>query len=580
MKVLKKLRKINILLITGLILSAYIGWETLNPFSSTMFDFHDETQVGRVASFTNNLKEGNIPPRLAPEFSFRMGMPVFNYYAPTAYWITSLISLTGIHEITAVKISFLLTLILSFAGMYYFLLKLFKKAPPAILGATTYVTSTYFATEIVIRGNLAETWFLVFFPLSLGLLMHNAEKKPPLLVQLATPLSLALLFTTHNMMGLLSLGLISIFIWLLPNKKRNYIAMGLGLLIDSYYFIPAILESSLIQADTIAKNFTYSDHFLCLWQLWRSNGWQFGGSLTGCEADLMSFKLGKPHIVLGLAGMAAFTIFALKILRPKKIKKSLSKVENKILLYVMIGTLGSLFLTLYPSQFIWDTFEPIMSLFQFPWRFLVFGMLGMGVFAGYLFHWLKLPFKTLAIIIVSLVLFSTAGKYIKKPPYEFDVYDSRFNSEGYIYEIVAYNIREYLVQGVDYDKWHFLNPLEVNEQKLEFDYKDAVEFHRVYETEQNDLFEKRVLFRHDGTAYVNVHYFPFWDIRLNGEPIDTSPENLDDLARPRIEVKNGDILEVKYRQTPLEQFANALTILGLGLLGYTIFKRKKSKKKS
>jgi uncharacterized membrane protein YfhO len=94
----------------------------LNPFEQKMFEFHDDTQAGRIQEFTLNLKHGQIPPRMAPNFSKGLTYPVFNFYAPFSYWLSSLLNLTFFSSVVlAMKASFLLALILSFILIWLFL---------------------------------------------------------------------------------------------------------------------------------------------------------------------------------------------------------------------------------------------------------------------------------------------------------------------------------------------------------------------------------------------------------------------------------------------------------------------------
>ena len=149
-------------IITLLFIVIFLG-RSLNPFSSKMFTFHDETQAARVQQFVLNIKNLQIPPRIAPDFSFKLGYPIFNYYSPFPYWITSILHLTGISVINSLKISFLLAIVVGFVSMFL-LLRLFFNFYPSLLAATLYVSSPWLAVEIFIRGNLAETWFIALLP--------------------------------------------------------------------------------------------------------------------------------------------------------------------------------------------------------------------------------------------------------------------------------------------------------------------------------------------------------------------------------------------------------------------------------
>ena len=225
---------------------------------------------------------------------------------------------------------------------------------------------------------------------------------------------------------------------------------------------------------------------------------------------------------------------------------------------------GSLFLTLEYSKPIWDLFRPIMALFQFPWRFLVFGMFGAGFFSAYVFSLSKHPVRYIVIAGLILVLFITGKKYFIKPLMDHEVYNGRYNSLDYRQRILPYNMREYLPVGVKYDYWHYLNPTEVNAIQVGFDYNKPVQFEGDFTVIQNTPFEKEVVVKSNGTLIVNVHNFPFWHISVNNNLIKVL--GTDNLARPKIEVESGDTIQIKYRQTSLEKLANALTLFGTVLL--------------
>ncbi|MEO8581434.1 MAG: 6-pyruvoyl-tetrahydropterin synthase-related protein [Patescibacteria group bacterium] len=545
-------------LLMGSVLILYFTAPSLNPFKSGMFGFQDPTQVGRVTSFVGNLKSGHIPPRLAPEYSFHLGFPVFNFYAPTAYWLTSLIALTGISSITAVKLSFLFSMLGAYFGMYFLLSKLFasKRALAPLLGASVYVTSTYFATEIVVRGNLAECWFLALLPICLGLIIHNSQSQKRS-IQIATTFLLALLFTSHNMMMLFAVPTAVIFLLFFPNKRKNILALGVALLIDSYFLIPAFLEGSLVQATHVAKEYIYSTHFLCAWQLWTAKGWVFGGSVPGCEDPTeMSFKIGKLQFILGTLGLSAFLF---KIFRQKKISQN-----NLPLLFIAVFSVGAFFLTLYPSQFIWDFFSSVMALFQFPWRFIVFGLFGIAVFAGYLFHAFHFPLQKIIAFTIVLFLFISGRKYFITPTMPFDTYQTQYNSDEYFSQHLAYKMPEYLVTIADLPYWRSLQSSDEKKVDLSFDPALPTQSTTEYTLIQNTPFEKSLSFMEAGDAIINIHYFPFWKIMVNDQQV--FPTHFDMLARPIMSLDAGDKVTIQYEQTSIEKAADILSLIGFILL--------------
>lgn len=503
-----------------------------------MFEFHDQTQAARIAQFTVNLENLQIPPRMAPDFSYGMGYPVFNFYAPFAYWVGSMLSLAGLTTIGALKVSFLLALLGAFLGMYLFLKEQFNEAA-SLLGATLYVTSSIIPLEIFVRGNLAEMWFLMLFPTALYLLMRNARDASKR-VFISTALVLSFLLTVHNIMSLLAGVLVVIFIGLLKNKKRNYLALGMGVLGGSYFLIPAVVESHFTYATIVAAMTNYADHFLCAKQLW--NGmWGFGGSVPGCVNDGMSFALGKLQWVFGMVGGSAlmFTLYKKRSLR--------SYVENsdltRISLFIALLTGVSLFLTLYQSAFIWKMFEPLLSLFQFPWRFLVFGVFGLAYFGAYGGSFLREKFskvsdKAWALILFGLCIGTMANsfKLFNGQAVNNTLYESMYISNNYIRNSVAYKIPEYLPKTADYAFWR------------SFEDKNTVPY-------SDGQFEKETL---------NFHYFPYWKIVVDGREV--VPTNFDNFGRPIIVIPSGSTLEVMYEQTPVEKFGNGLSVAAFTLL--------------
>jgi hypothetical protein len=357
------------------------------------------------------------------------------------------------------------------------------------------------------------------------------------------------------MLCLCVIPLVLLFIFFFPKKKRNLIVFALALFINSYFFIPALLEGSLTHATTVAKEYAYVAHFLCPWQLWTANGWLFGDSIPGC-GDTMSFKVGKIQLIL--AGVGLLALLA-QILFKKKITSN-----QRALLLIALFSLGAFFLTVMYSQFIWDLFSPVMALFQFPWRFIVFGIFGVATFAGYLGEVARVPFRSVIVVGLVFVLFFTGRKYFIKPLIPFAEYQQAYNSDEYLHKEIAYKMKEYLVAGADYTYWSSLNPGNGEPVQVPFDYTQPIEFVGRYGVEKNSLFEKKIVFVEPEKVLINIHYFPFWKIYLNNQEI--LPREFDNLARPTLFVNQGDVLVVRYEQTLTEKLSNILSLIGVALL--------------
>lgn len=414
----------------SIILMIFFFGKNLNPFSSRMFQFHDETQPARIQQFTSNLRKLKIPPRVAYDFNQKKGYPVFNFYAPFSYWLTSLVNITGFSIINSIKLSFLLALLTAFLGTYLFF-KLFFDFYPALLGGIFYVTSLYFPVDIFVRGNLAEIWFLALFPFGFYFIYVNNQKSNKFRFFFGA-LMLSFIFTSHNIYSLFSLPVIIIFSLLLKNKKQNLLMIGSSLLLTAYFWLPALIEMKYTIAKEMAAKTDFHDHFLCWWQLWTSP-WGFGGSTAGCIEDGMSFMIGKIQIIFFTLGIILFLLNQLR----KNNKAPL------VLLFFIIYPLSLLFLTTFQSQFIWNFLSPFMSVIQFPWRFTGLSLLGITFLSGYFFHKLTVPLKNLFITFILISVLIINGKHFNGKEISNYAFEKKFLSQKYIENKVALSIPEY-----------------------------------------------------------------------------------------------------------------------------------------
>lgn len=425
---MNKIKKLVFFL--SIILMIVFFGKNLNPFSSRMFQFHDETQPARIQQFTSNLKNLKIPPRIAYDFNQKKGYPVFNFYSPFSYWMTSLINITGFSIINSIKLSFLLALLTAFLGTYLFF-RLFFDFFPSLLGGIFYITSLYFPIDIFVRGNLAEIWFLAIFPLGFYFIFVNSQR-PNKLGFFFGVLILSFIFTSHNIYSLISIPILIVFSLLLKNKKQNLAMIGSSLLLTAYFWLPALLEMKYTIAKEMAAKTNFHDHFLCWWQLWQSP-WGFGGSTAGCIEDGMSFMIGKIQIIFFILGIMLF--LHNQFTKNNKLQPVLS--------FFIIYPISLLFLTTYQSQFIWDYFSPLMSVIQFPWRFIGLSLLGIAFFSVYFFHKLTIPLKNFFIIFIVISVLIINGKHFSGKEISNKAFEKKFLSQEYIENKVALSIPEY-----------------------------------------------------------------------------------------------------------------------------------------
>ncbi|MBI4004840.1 hypothetical protein HY358_01745, partial [Candidatus Roizmanbacteria bacterium] len=495
-----------------------------------MFEFHDETQAARIQQFALSLQYLKIPPRVAPDFSFGMGYPIFNFYAPASYWITSAFHLVGLDIVASLKLSFLLSIIAAFVFSFFFLRNFFKFFP-SLFGSVIYASSLYFAIDIFIRGNLAETWFLSVIPLVFHVIYRNAKKSSPMTFA-GTAFVLSVALTMHNLLSLIFLPIVVVYISFLDNKKRNLLALVFALLASSYFLLPLILEVSLTYAADVARETKYFLHFLCPYQLWQSN-WGFGGSAPGCAQDGMPFKIGKLQLTFFALGTLLFIA---------NIRNRLK--TNAIGMFFLTLTIGSLFLTMYQSQFVWDLTLPISAFVQFPWRFISFSIIGIAYFAAFAGEKLNVPYRNIVLFGVILGVLIINGKYFDRPQIDKKKYEQTYLSKEYIRNVAAYRIPEYLPRSAYYDEW---KQLEDRPQLL---YNDDIT--------TLTPFHKTVTVPAGNWIKLPIHYFPTWILKINNEAV--VPKMFGENGQPIVRVERDSFVDISYQQTTIERLANGITI--------------------
>src|SRR3989338_6420414 len=105
---------------------------------------HDgQDHVARIANFYQNLSEGNIIPRWAPNLNWGYGHPIFEFLYPLPSYIASFFHFFGFTLIDSVKLVFGISFVLSAITMYLFIKELFNDQKTALFASILYVIAPY-----------------------------------------------------------------------------------------------------------------------------------------------------------------------------------------------------------------------------------------------------------------------------------------------------------------------------------------------------------------------------------------------------------------------------------------------------
>jgi len=314
-------------------------------FVKGYFGVSDDLHIGWLYEMDRVVKMLQFPPRFVPDLSFGFGYPLFTFVYPFPFYIAEIFHLIGFSLVNSIKIVFGLSIPFSMYFMYK-LLKHFLPEDYSLAGAVLYVYAPYRALEMFVRGTIGEIVAFVFFPI---IILSVINKKPYILA-----LSIAGLILSHNIMAYMFMPFLLLFTIFNKSFWTSLKGILLGLLASIYFWLPAILESTLMKYDTV---FNFYDHYPALKQF-ITPYWGYGASVPG-NYDTMSFYMGMTGVVVVALGSI---IFVLK-------QKLFSKEEKIFVKWALFIALVSIFMMNFRSAWFWRNL-PLLPYFQFPWRFL------------------------------------------------------------------------------------------------------------------------------------------------------------------------------------------------------------------
>jgi uncharacterized membrane protein len=306
------LRFLPVIAVLGL---SYLAVKPL--FIPGFYTMHDNTQVQRVYEMTKSLHDGLFPVRWVSDLGYGYGYPIFNFYAPLAYYLGSFINILGASPLVATKFMIGLGIVLAGVFMFFFAEAFWGKTG-GLISALLYLYSPYHALDLYVRGDVAELYAYAFIPLAfLGIYKiycwssnsDYSKNKNTHPVTLNVWFWLAVgsfgyagIVLSHNLSALMVTPYILVFTLLLyslsrfntPPNKQYFVILPLiiGILISCFYWLPALTEMKYTNViSQLGGGSNYKQNYACLSELWNSQ-WGYGGSVPGCIKGL-SLRAGK-----------------------------------------------------------------------------------------------------------------------------------------------------------------------------------------------------------------------------------------------------------------------------------------------
>lgn len=377
-------------LIVLIILSLVPLFDLFKPGLPITHDGQDH--VVRIANFYENILDGNIIPRWAPNLNWGYGHPVLMFLYPLPSYSASLFHFIGFSFIDSIKLVFSVSFI--FSGLFMFVfLREFLDDFTAFFGGVLYMFAPYRFVDLYVRGALGEHVAFIFLPLIFYFLLKlSKEKKLNTLTIAAGGISFSGLFLSHNAVSLMFLPIAFIYSLLLTlsvKKKeilvRHILTLILGIGLSSFFLLPAFFEGKYTLRDIVTAK-DYATRFMDLGKFFYGE-WNYGIS------GQFTVQLGFIHwLIIFLALPVTFFLY--------KKKNNLWKLAFA---FLVIFTFTIFLMTPY-SKLIWDKIT-ILQKFQFPWRFLTIAVFTSSILGAIVTSQIKNYKKLLIVIFTIIVLF-------------------------------------------------------------------------------------------------------------------------------------------------------------------------------
>lgn len=350
-------------------------------------------------------EEGQFPLRWSGTLNYLCGIPIFNFYYPLLYYLSTFAKLgTDLPTTDIVKHLYFLGLAITPVGMFLWLKLQTKNTLASFVGAIIYALSPYMLVNLYVRGS-TEVFAYALLPFVLLTSSLVFIHKNPFLLVLAGIVG-ALFSISHNLVALVSFPFLIAFLAFTSLKTKNWLpTITLPLIwfgLSSFFWIPAILEARFIQLSIHpAADFHY--HFPSVKDIFYSPWGYFYQQAPNINSHPTGMKLS-----LGLAQWAVLLISTLVLI--------LKKFPKKIL-FPLLLTLSTIFLITSYSKPVWEIL-PFMKHLQYPWRLLGLAIFLTALLAANLINTIftqRLRLLTAAFLVL-LALYANRNHHYVTPP--------------------------------------------------------------------------------------------------------------------------------------------------------------------
>jgi hypothetical protein len=379
-------------------------------------------------------RDGVLYPRIAPDFAYGYGYPIFNYYAPLFYFFSQALHVVGISLEWAMKAAILITFFLYPLGMYLFARRWLSRGA-ALAAVVAYLYAPYRFYEAFIQGDYPQFLALALVPFCLWAAtperQQPASPPPPSTRSMPAPapdrqqpwpgkgMSFAFvaaygaLLLAHNITALIATPLIGAYIVFvsvdemrrtrsLPVVVRRSawtaLAIALAVGLTAFFWLPALGEQRYVHIDKLTSGFfDFRKYFLTPAELLSPN---IPPDLAGVN-PYIPFNVGPvigllaaAGLVLGMGVRLAAPLWPCgrgRLRRPQRAfpgalpgERGAAPAQAPLGFqwFCAAAAAGLAAMTLPVSAPLWEH-VPLLVLTEFPWRFVGLAAIPLAMLAGY-----------------------------------------------------------------------------------------------------------------------------------------------------------------------------------------------------
>ena len=292
------------------------------------FDGHDaQAHLIRLYQYDLALKDGQILPQWAAGLLAGRGYPMFIFAYPLPYFIAEIFHLVGFSLGVAIKLTFVLSYLVSLVGMYFL---------SGFVGAILWGFAPYMFVKIFVTASLGV---VVSFAVIPWFFLSVVKKN-----YLGVTISLALWIMSHpGKLVIFGPLILLFFLAHLKHYRQLLLSFLLAFWLSAWYFLPANLELNYTHFKEFVSH-NYINDFVSFSRLLYS---KWGTNAPGWGANPLSQQV----------GIAQWLAIGLSVIYWRK-------------LWPYLLSFGaSIFLMLSISKPIWNLPTPLQNI-STPWRFL------------------------------------------------------------------------------------------------------------------------------------------------------------------------------------------------------------------